>query len=460
MTDAASVGAGPANIDGYIADSLYPSVYHYLFAPEWTDTVLLRAGKRPPRGLPGADCGTTMLDLGCGDGLGLIASAYADPSSRFIGIDAMPGHVERGRQAAIELGLANVELRCATFGQALEFEPVEAHYVAAQGVLSWVSPQACADLIALIARNLGPGGAATVGYNTMPGWTSRLSFQKIVHTLSRTVAGSPQERFAGGFARTRELPALGAHGVSEHVFEWMDELSLDVPAGYLPHEYLNANWQPLWSLDVIETFADNGLTYTCPAMPQLLRDAFVLKRAQRETLATYDDAATRELVKDHFINEQFRMDVYTGGEASEVARSEAAEALMHSTWLLRRPEEQVEFAIDGRVGKVRFDNLAARAVVERLSRGPASLAEIGEAHDDCTRADLLLAIDALAYDGQVVPVRPRDDSIDCAAFNRWVVAGGVARMGAVMTPFGPVSVGPAVLPSALDDAASRRRLGL
>ncbi len=53
----------------------------------------------------------TVLDLGCGAGTDLlIAAQMVGPGGRAIGIDITPSMVERARQSAAEMGLANVEV--------------------------------------------------------------------------------------------------------------------------------------------------------------------------------------------------------------------------------------------------------------------------------------------------------------------------------------------------------------
>src|SRR5688500_7907169 len=95
----AAVASGPVSrapvptIDGYVADALYPSTFHPAFAPAWLDAILTWKRVRPPRRPRGP---FTLVDLGCGDGAGLILLAAAHPEGRFLGVDGMAEHVARG----------------------------------------------------------------------------------------------------------------------------------------------------------------------------------------------------------------------------------------------------------------------------------------------------------------------------------------------------------------------------
>ncbi|MBC2777058.1 class I SAM-dependent methyltransferase [Parasphingopyxis marina] len=455
-------GTGRPDIEGYIGDSLYPSAYHAAFAPSWIDDLLLRDGIAPPRGTGGkAHRPFTMLDIGCGDGLGLIFIAAAYPESCFVGIDAMPAHIERGRAIANELGIANVELHCATFHDTLAHEPVAADYIAVQGVLSWVSPENRRDVLTLIARNLSAGGVATIGYNCLPGWTQRLAMQKLLLVLSRSKQGTPTERFESAYEEARALSQAGMPTIGERHFEWMDELRTRLPDDYFPHEYLNAHWQPLWSADVVGAAEAQGLRFVRSAMAVRLREDFYLKKAQREALASIADPQTRELTIDLDLHSQFRTDIYAKPPFDRIDKGEIDARRLDGYWMARVDADEAEFTAKTPAGTLRFDNLAAHAIIDRLADGPASLAAIAEAADDCTEADILNAADALFTASQIMPVDPPDAAIDAAKLNAWNAGGRtLLHINALLTPHGPVSVGTGEESTILEDTPRLARMGL
>jgi SAM-dependent methyltransferase len=101
---------------GLSYDDLGPSAAHSierLLAP-WTRLVLV------PDLLPRLDGvvvrlehGGTVVDVGCGAGLALVAMATAFPASRFIGYDPSAHAIDRARDNVAVAGVDNVELRCA-----------------------------------------------------------------------------------------------------------------------------------------------------------------------------------------------------------------------------------------------------------------------------------------------------------------------------------------------------------
>jgi SAM-dependent methyltransferase len=69
------------------------------------------AGVANPFSLGRIEPGQVVLDLGCGAGTDLLVAAQmVGPEGRAIGVDMTPAMLERARQSAAAMGLANVEL--------------------------------------------------------------------------------------------------------------------------------------------------------------------------------------------------------------------------------------------------------------------------------------------------------------------------------------------------------------
>ncbi len=277
-------------LDGYVADSCYPSQFHQSFQPSWTDWNLERRGLAAPRT---GRKPFKLVDLGCGDAHGLLLTAASHPEGQFVGIDAAPEHIARGHELAVAAGLTNVELRCADFRRARHFADESADYVTAQGVLAWVSPQNRSRLLDLAARWLRPGGAFTLGYNACPGWGRLAPFQKLVHALAQSASGTSSQRFTAALNRIR-----GDGMLPSEFWEWFDAQTDRHPPEYFAHEYLNDHWNPCWSSDVVSGMVQRGFAYVGQAIAVRLREDLYLKPEWRQTLATIGDSPTRELATD------------------------------------------------------------------------------------------------------------------------------------------------------------------
>jgi len=408
-------------IDGYLGDEAYPSNFHRQFTPQWIDAMLRHRSIAPPRRT--ARQPFALLDLGCGDGLGLVAIAAAHPEGRFLGIDALPDHVARGTAFAAGLGIGNVEFRCALFADIADPAVPDFDYVTAQGVLAWVSPANRDHLRRIAAAQLKPGGIACIGYNCMPGWAGALAFQQVVWMLAEEKQGSALQRYEAAFAQIRELSAAGASSFSASFMAWVDNLRATVPAAYFPHEYLNRHWQPLWSSEVHADLAAQGLSFAGTSRSELLRPDFILRKAQRAALAAIAGEAAREVTMDAMLGQSFHIDLFARG----IARvDEAHAARLGGWWAALKSEANTIYEARTHAGTLRFDNPAAHAVMNALGEGPTTVAGIAARGFEGTGADLLNAIDALWMSGQIHPCDPPGEAPNAGAFNAAIRAQAVA----------------------------------
>jgi len=413
--------SGRRTIDGYVADTLYPSMFHQRFTPEWTDAVLLQHFHAPPRG---AREPFTLIDVGCGDGYGLILNAAAHPEGQFLGIDASLAHVERGQSLVRELGLPNVELRHATFASAAR--DVTADYITAQGVLSWVTAPNRAALWQFAQDTLKSGGALTVGYNTMPGWGWLLTFQRLLRALAEPIPGNSTERF---HAALETLRSSGS--VSQDVLAHIDEDRKGTARDYYAHEYLNDGWEPLWSNDVGAVAAAHALQFVCNADAVRWRDDFAFTTAQRQALAAMPNRRARELTADAMLNTCFRLDVFVRSPSLALTEDARDALKLDSVWMARSSEEEAKYFFHTQAGKIGFDNAAAHAILRTLAQGPQSLRAVS----GLRAADLLNTIDALAVAGLVQPAHKYGRTPHAARIHT-MVENGTIPIDTVVTPFG------------------------
>jgi len=392
----------PETIDGYVADSVYPSAFHGQYDPTWVDAVLEIHGIKPPR-QPRASF--NAVDLGCGDGIGTIATAAGHPEGQFAGVDAHDGHIAHGQAFLAASGITNVALHQGTFAEPPAIADGSADYVTAQGVLAWVSPANRAHLIALAARLLKPGGVLVVGYNTMPGWQAIAPYQRLVRALAEGRPGSPEARYASA---REQLRTLGL--VHDSVWEWLDAQQDTLDQSYLPHEYLNGHWEPQWSCDTVRAFADTGLHYVCDSLASGIRPDLTLKASWRETLSRLDEPAAREAALDLLINRWFRNDIYIKGTPVRLDPAEQRERRLARHWMLGTPNEVTDFSARTPAGTIRFDNATARAILAHLQDGPAPLGSVAGPGE----ADLINTADALFI---ARLIRPCDSAIAADSAN-------------------------------------------
>jgi cyclopropane fatty-acyl-phospholipid synthase-like methyltransferase len=107
-----------------------------------------------------------VLELGCGDGLHLIAVALGLLEAECVGIDLAAAGLCKGQEVIRELGLTNVTLRhmdLMEVGRDLgQFD-----YIIAHGIYSWVPPEVRDKLLTICKENLAANGVAYVSYNVV-----------------------------------------------------------------------------------------------------------------------------------------------------------------------------------------------------------------------------------------------------------------------------------------------------
>lgn len=133
-----------------------------------------------------------LLEVGCGDGLQLLALAQAYPDSRFVGVDLSAKAIARGESMRAALGLDNLQLVAADL---TEWDPDEApyDYIVAHGFFSWVPPFVREHLLALCNRSLAANGIAYISYNALPGCHLRRMVWEMMQFHVREVE-EPSER--------------------------------------------------------------------------------------------------------------------------------------------------------------------------------------------------------------------------------------------------------------------------
>ena len=236
-----------------------------LTAPGHLALTSLLAGGPRPRGEA-----FHMLELGCAEGANLLALAYHDPASRFVGLDHSAAHIATARTAAEALGLTNLrflhgDLQGGAALDALLDGPFD--YIAAHGVYSWIPAQARRALLDLCRRQLAPDGIAYVSYNTMPGWALR----GLMRDLALRAAGDatdPTERWRRARAAAKSLRAV----IPDEGDDWLRLMAFELDKvtaaslSYMTHEYLTPDNAPFYLHEFVAAARAAGLGYVGDAM--------------------------------------------------------------------------------------------------------------------------------------------------------------------------------------------------
>jgi methyltransferase-like protein/protein-L-isoaspartate O-methyltransferase len=206
-----------------------------------------------------------VLEVGCGDGLNLIAIALGLPEASCVGIDLAASAIHEGRQVIQELGLRNIVLHQRNMME-VDRGIGEFDFIIAHGVYSWVPPEVRGKLLSICKENLAENGVAYVSYNTYPGGHVR----EMVREMMRYHVGEFREpgqcvaqaraliEFLAGHARTDgDVYRTILKKESERIASFADSS--------LFHDDLAEHSAPVYFHEFIEQAGRHGLKYLSEA---------------------------------------------------------------------------------------------------------------------------------------------------------------------------------------------------
>jgi SAM-dependent methyltransferase len=351
--------------DGYATDIPYLRDFKPMLAPAWLDHVALVAQVEPPA----RENGFAWCDLGCGQGVTATILAATHPKGVFHGIDAMPVHIDHARQLASAAAIPNLQFHAVDFAAAIDLELPQFDYIVAHGVYTWIDRDAQGALRRFIDRRLNQGGLVYLSYNTMPGWARDLPFHGLLREFGRTFSGDNLARFTAAAEIARILAGARVAALAESfIVKELHDRPEDYSPAYLVHEFMPAAWQPLYVTEVRRSMAMIGLEPVGSATLNENFDWMVLDEAARRTLAPIEERDRRELIRDYYLDQRFRCDVFARG-SRQLGPGEQAGRLLASTFALARPLPTIRYRMATPVGPLTYDSPAARAIVAALARG-------------------------------------------------------------------------------------------
>ena len=188
------------------------------------------------RGLAAPDVATArVLEIGCASGGHLLPLAAALPQAKFLGVDLSPAQIAAGETRRQRLGLANVELRAASFEDLGDADGMF-DFIICHGVYSWIPEVLRNSLMRMARQRLAPDGVAMISFNVLPGWRLFQMARDVMRVNARFI-DDPSNLIA----RTRELfERLAGESRDKHSYGkfWRDEARRMARGddSYLAHE--------------------------------------------------------------------------------------------------------------------------------------------------------------------------------------------------------------------------------
>ena len=268
--------------------------------PNRLEAIAAMFGMRPA---PSDRC--RALELGCATGGNLIPLAARYPLAEFVGVDYSAVQIEAARRGAAALGLANLELRCASITD-LGPELGQFDYIICHGVYTWVPRDVQDAILSLCRKTLSRQGVAYVSYNTYPAWHLRSLARRLMRGPSASAPG--HEQVARGRARLNWLATAIAD--DQTPFGRLLTIELDAilqqPDEYLFHEYFEGDNEPLYFHEFVDRAAAAELQYLGDAEPTTMFAANYGRETAERLQRVADDPISTEQHLDVLCNRGFR----------------------------------------------------------------------------------------------------------------------------------------------------------
>jgi SAM-dependent methyltransferase len=346
---------------GYVTEVEYPHGYYKELCPGILRLACLKAGIAPPTAKP-----LRYLELGYGQGLSINIHAAA-VEGEFWGTDFNPTQVARARALADASG-CTVTLLDESFDElAARRELPEFDIIALHGIWSWISEENSRIVVDIIRRKLRAGGIVYISYNCLPGLASSLPLRHLLKLHADIDAESTNiiAKLDGALAFAQRVVDSGAiyFRGNPALVERMKLMSKQNHR-YLAHEYLNQDWRVMAFADVVNWLDGAKLTFVASA--DFMAGVQNLPPEGQRLLSEIKHPILRESVRDYFVNQQFREDVFVKGPI-RLRPLEQYEAFCTEAFVLTSHPNEVEMKIKGNFGEATLQEQIYRPLIEVLA---------------------------------------------------------------------------------------------
>jgi hypothetical protein len=186
--------------------------------------------------------------------------AFGLPKARFLGIDLAQKPLANAITLTRELGMANIEFRCADI---LDLGPDlgEFDYIVIPGLYSWVPANVRDKLLELCGQCLALNGVAIVSYNAYPGcYASKMTREMMAYHARAMEDPKTKIKQSRGLLKvliecqTQNNPyKMLLERESKRIVKYFD--------GVFYHDDLNPHYHPVFFHQFIEHAAQHGLQY-------------------------------------------------------------------------------------------------------------------------------------------------------------------------------------------------------
>ena len=316
---------------GYVSEIDYTYGYYRELNPNNLQLACLSANIAPPS----TSC-LRYLELGYGQGMSINihAAAYL---GEFWGTDFNPTQAAHARSLADASGSGAILLDDLFAELAARADLPEFDIIGLHGIWSWISDDNRRTIVDIIRRKLRVGGIVYNSYNCLPGWAPAMPLRHLM-TLHANLAGSDATgmigKIEGAVSFAKQVVDSGAlyFRANPAVRERLKSISGE-DRNYLAHEFFNQDWEVMPFSDVARWLDDAKVSFVASANLLDHVEAVNLSAEGQRLLASIRHPILGQSVRDYFINQQFRRDVFVKGPC-RLSRLNQMEALKSQAFVL------------------------------------------------------------------------------------------------------------------------------
>ena len=360
---------------GYVAEIDYTYGYYRDLSPSLMRVACLSAGLVPP-----VLERLTYLELGFGQGLSVNIHAAAN-EGHFWGTDFNPTQAARAGDLALASGSGATLLNDLFAELAARSDLPEFDIIALHGIWSWISDENRQIIVDLLRRKLKVGGIAYVSYNCLPGWAAAMPLRHLI-MLHAELAGSEAlgivGKIDGALKFAQQVVDSGAHyfranpAVAQHLKQIAGQ-----DRRYLAHEYFNLDWDVMAFSDVAKTLQRAKLTFAASANLIDHVEAINLSETAHKLLAEIKQPLLYQSIRDYFVNQQFRRDIFVKGRRS-LTSLERSEAFHDQAFVLVTNPDEITMKVTGSLGEVMLQEKIYGPIIEVLAEENLSPKTFGQ----------------------------------------------------------------------------------
>jgi SAM-dependent methyltransferase len=408
---------------GYVTELEYTYGYYRELSPSLLRLACLSAGIAPPsvRHLH-------YLELGFGQGLSINIHAAA-LDGEFWGTDFNPSQVAHAR-ALTEVSGSGAKLFEDSFADfAARPDLPDFDIIGLHGIWTWISDENGRLVVDIIRRKLRAGGILYISYNCLPGWAPSMPLRHLVklHTDFAAEATGMRAKLNEALAFAQQVIDSGAFYFRGNpaVAERLKKMS-EQDRNYLAHEYFNRDWRVMAFSDVAGWLDDAKLSFVASAHLLDHVEAVNLSESGQKLISGISHPVLRQSVRDYFVNQQFRRDVFAKG-TRRLSPLEQMEAFRQQAFVLALHANDVPMKVTGSLGEANLHEQIHRPIIEALADdgyAPKPMGQIAS-HPKLSSLPLLQVVQAvlvLTGAGYVNPAQEpsRQGRARCAALNRYL----------------------------------------